>query len=186
MDFKLSEQDEEFRSQISSFVEEELPWNWRERSIDSEEPSDAPLVKEFRRKLADKGWLTMAWPEEYGGQDAPHIRQMIFNEEMAYRGVPATDAGIRMVGPILMLYGTDEQKQEFLPRIANADIDWAQLDGVGALGVTAGASAPEVLVEEVIAACRERYDVVMEAVAVTSENVQFKLPRALSEATATA
>jgi len=67
-----------------------------------------------------------------------------------------------------------------------ADIDWAQLDGVGALGVTAGASAPEILVEEVIAACRERYDVVMEEVTVTSENVQFKLPRALSEATATA
>ncbi len=67
-----------------------------------------------------------------------------------------------------------------------ADIDWAQLDGVGALGVTAGASAPEILVEEVIAACRERYDVIMEEVTVTSENVQFKLPRALSEATATA
>ena len=126
MDFKLSEQDEAFRSQVANFVDDELPWNWRDRTIDAEEPSDAPLVKQFRRKLADKGWLTMAWPEEYGGRDAPHIRQMIFNEEMAYRGVPATDAGIRMVGPILMLYGTDEQKQQFLPKIANADIDWAQ------------------------------------------------------------
>jgi len=67
-----------------------------------------------------------------------------------------------------------------------ADIDWARIEGVGALGVTAGASAPEVLVEEVIAACRERYDVVMEEVTVTSENVQFKLPRALSKTTAVA
>jgi 4-hydroxy-3-methylbut-2-enyl diphosphate reductase len=67
-----------------------------------------------------------------------------------------------------------------------ADIDWAQIEGVRALGVTAGASAPEVLVEEVIAACRERYDVVLEEVTVTSENVQFKLPRALSETTAIA
>ena len=62
-----------------------------------------------------------------------------------------------------------------------ADIDWTQIADVRALGVTAGASAPEILVEEVIAACRERYDVVLEEVTVTSENVQFKLPRALTE-----
>ena len=67
-----------------------------------------------------------------------------------------------------------------------ADIDWAQIEGVTALGLTAGASAPEVLVEEVISACRERYDVVLEEVTVTSENVQFKLPRALSKTTAVA
>jgi 4-hydroxy-3-methylbut-2-enyl diphosphate reductase len=67
-----------------------------------------------------------------------------------------------------------------------ADIDWAQIEGVRALGVTAGASAPEVLVEEVISACREHYDVVLEEVTVTSENVQFKLPRALSKTTAVA
>ena len=67
-----------------------------------------------------------------------------------------------------------------------ADIDWAQIEGVTALGLTAGASAPEVLVEEVISACRERYDVVLEEVTVTSENVQFKLPRALTKTTAVA
>jgi 4-hydroxy-3-methylbut-2-enyl diphosphate reductase len=67
-----------------------------------------------------------------------------------------------------------------------ADIDWTQLEGVRALGVTAGASAPDILVEEVIAACRERYDVIMEEVTVTSENVQFKLPRALTGTSAVA
>ncbi len=66
------------------------------------------------------------------------------------------------------------------------DIDWTQLEGVRTLGVTAGASAPQVLVEEVIAACRERYDVTMKDVTVTSENVQFKLPRALTETSAVA
>jgi 4-hydroxy-3-methylbut-2-enyl diphosphate reductase len=67
-----------------------------------------------------------------------------------------------------------------------ADIDWRQLEGMGVLGVTAGASAPDILVEEVIATCRERYDVVMEDVTVTAENVQFKLPRALTETSAVA
>jgi len=66
------------------------------------------------------------------------------------------------------------------------DIDWARLAGVRALGVTAGASAPEILVEEVIAACRERYEVIVEDVVVTSESVQFKLPRALTETPAVA
>ncbi|MEO8559855.1 MAG: 4-hydroxy-3-methylbut-2-enyl diphosphate reductase [Rhodospirillales bacterium] len=60
-----------------------------------------------------------------------------------------------------------------------ADIDWRWLDGIELLGITAGASAPEVLVEEVIAACRERFEVRIEEVRVTEESVTFKLPRAL-------
>ena len=60
-----------------------------------------------------------------------------------------------------------------------ADIDWAWLDDVRRLGITAGASAPETLVEEVIAACRERFHVAIEEIKVTQENVVFKLPRAL-------
>jgi 4-hydroxy-3-methylbut-2-en-1-yl diphosphate reductase len=59
-------------------------------------------------------------------------------------------------------------------------IDWTFLDGVRSLGITAGASAPEILVEEVVAACRERYDVTIEEVVVTEETVTFNLPRALS------
>jgi 4-hydroxy-3-methylbut-2-enyl diphosphate reductase len=60
------------------------------------------------------------------------------------------------------------------------DIDWSQLEGVKTLGITAGASAPEVLVEEVIDACRERYDVTVETITLTEENVTFKLPRQLA------
>jgi len=126
MEFQFTDEDVAFRKEISDFIESELPWDWRTRSVDAEEPEDAKLVGSFRKKLADKGWLTMAWPTEYGGQAAPHIRQMVFNEEMAFRGVPATEMGVRMVGPILMLYGTEEQKRYFLPRIAQADVLWAQ------------------------------------------------------------
>jgi 4-hydroxy-3-methylbut-2-en-1-yl diphosphate reductase len=61
-----------------------------------------------------------------------------------------------------------------------ADIEWRWLDGVRRLGLTAGASAPEVLVQEVIAACRERFAVTVEELAVTEESVHFKLPRALT------
>lgn len=126
MEYQFSDEDVAFRKEVSDFIESELPWDWRVRAVDAEEPEDAKLVLAFRKKLADKGWLTMAWPEEYGGQAAPHIRQLVFNEEMAYHGVPASEMGVRMIGPVLMLYGTEEQKRYFLPRIARADILWAQ------------------------------------------------------------
>ena len=61
------------------------------------------------------------------------------------------------------------------------DVDWQTLHGAARLGVTAGASAPEILVEEVIEACRERFEVTIEEVTVTREDVQFKLPRELAD-----
>ena len=126
MDFKFDSVEEEFRSEVKDFIDKELPWNWREEDLDAEDEVDSIKVMEFKKKLGEQGWLTMAWPTEYGGQSATHMRQVVFNEEMAYRGIPAGDAGVRMVGPILMLYGTDEQKEQFLPKIANAEINWSQ------------------------------------------------------------
>ena len=126
MDFKFEQVEEEFRSEVQDFIEQELPWNWKEESLDAEDPIDQVKVMEFKKKLGEKGWLTMAWPEEYGGQAATHMRQVVFNEEMAYRGIPSGDSGIQMVGPILMLYGTEDQKKQFLPKIANAEINWSQ------------------------------------------------------------
>lgn len=61
-----------------------------------------------------------------------------------------------------------------------AEIDWAWLEGVSRLGLSAGASAPEILVDEVIAAARERYDVTLESVPITEENISFNLPRVLA------
>ena len=108
MDFKFDNVEEEFRSEVKEFIEKELPWDWRKEDLDAEDEVDSIKVMEFKKKLGEQGWLTMAWPTEYGGQSATHMRQVVFNEEMAYRGIPAGDAGVRMVGPILMLYGTDE------------------------------------------------------------------------------
>ncbi|MDR9393319.1 MAG: 4-hydroxy-3-methylbut-2-enyl diphosphate reductase [Roseovarius sp.] len=62
-----------------------------------------------------------------------------------------------------------------------ADIDWRALEGIESIGITAGASAPEVLVNEVIDALKERYDVTVETVETATENVEFKVPRVLRE-----
>jgi 4-hydroxy-3-methylbut-2-enyl diphosphate reductase len=61
------------------------------------------------------------------------------------------------------------------------DIDWRALDGIASIGITAGASAPEVLINEVIDAFRDRYDVTTEIVETATENVEFKVPRVLRQ-----
>ena len=108
MEFRFTAEDEAFRDEVVEFIELELPWNWRDQELDSEEPEDLKLVKQFKKKLADKGWLTRAWPKEYGGQEASHMQQLIFNEETAYRGVPVDDGGVSMVGPTIMMSGTED------------------------------------------------------------------------------
>ena len=126
MKFRFSDEDEAFRREVVDFIEAELPWDWRNQEVDSEEPAGLELVQQFKEKLADKGWLTRAWPTEYGGSEASHMQQLIFGVEMAYRGIPVDDGGVSMVGPIIMMMGTEEQKRFFLPRISRAEITWCQ------------------------------------------------------------
>ena len=81
----------------------------------------------MRKKLAGKGWLTLAWPKEYGGRGATHMMQLIFAEEMAYHRAPGRDIfGTRMLAPTLMIHGTEEQKLEHLPPIARGETQWCQ------------------------------------------------------------
>ena len=120
MDFEFSTEYEDFRKELRSFAENDMPEGFDPDEADKDE------IQGIRQKIAQKGWLTLPWPEEYGGMCAPHLKQMVFNEETAYRRIPANDNAISMLGPILMLEGTDEQKQKFLPPIAKAEVRWAQ------------------------------------------------------------
>ena len=81
----------------------------------------------MRRALAERGWLTMTWPKEYGGQEASPMISLIFAEEMSYRRAPGNDRfGTRMLGPTLMHFGSEEQKLKYLPDIAQGGIQWCQ------------------------------------------------------------
>jgi alkylation response protein AidB-like acyl-CoA dehydrogenase len=77
------------------------------------------------RQLGRDGWLTLSWPAEYGGRDAPPIDQLIFMDEAAAAGVPLPFLTINTVGPTIMRYGTGEQKTFYLPRIAAGEIHFA-------------------------------------------------------------
>jgi alkylation response protein AidB-like acyl-CoA dehydrogenase len=123
MDFSFSAEDQAFRAEVRAFLAEELG----DREIQRGGSIDAwKKYREFIQKLAAKGWLTLAWPEEWGGQGASHIKQLVYNEEMALAEAPATDLGSDRVGPTIMLYGTDEQKEKFLPPIVKGEAVWCQ------------------------------------------------------------
>ena len=131
MDFKFTENEESFRAELLAFFDSELPEDWEPMAQSSPySPDNLEFTKGMSKKLAERGWLTLAWPEEYGGQSRSHMEQLVYREEMSYRNVPGTDLGvgaIGWVGPVLMIVGTEEQKQEHLPPITKAERYWCTL-----------------------------------------------------------
>ncbi len=123
---------EAFRGEVRDFITAELPPE-EERLKRAEEggfkssDEEKAYTMTFQKKLSQKGWLAMAWPKDMGGAGASHMRQLVYNEEMSYAGAPVGNMGIAWVGPSLMLYGTDEQKKRFIPRITGADDWWCTL-----------------------------------------------------------
>ena len=132
MDFRFSPDEEAFRSDVRAFMDDELPLGWEARFPRGEQAGSADTARwefsrHFTKRLADRRWLAMPWPEEYGGVGASVMQQVIFNEEVGYRRGPSFSMGVAWVGPALMLYGSEEQKQRFLPTIADGSEVWCTL-----------------------------------------------------------
>jgi alkylation response protein AidB-like acyl-CoA dehydrogenase len=128
MEFRDAAEYSDFRQEVRSFIDANLPDGWG-GSADMEDSEYAEETRKFWKALASKNWLAMAWPEEYKGLNADHWQQLVMNEEMAYHRAPGAGAnmGIMWVGPSLMLYGTDEQKDQHVNAIANGETWWATL-----------------------------------------------------------
>ena len=123
---------ESFREEVRQFIKDNLPPEEERLQRGYEggfktNQEEYDYTMGFQKKLSEKDWLAMAWPKEYGGGGASHMRQLVYNEEMAYNGAPSMNMGIAWVGPSLMLYGTEEQKAKFIPRITGADDWWCTL-----------------------------------------------------------
>lgn len=126
MQFKFTPEVEAFRAEVKTFLDKE--WDPSARPSNMEGGAEAKAFTQgFQKKLANQGWLAMAWPKQYGGGGASFMHQVAYNEEMAYAGAPSGNMGINWVGPALMLYGNDEQKEKFIPRITGVDDWWCTL-----------------------------------------------------------
>ena len=109
MEFRFSEKEEQFRSEIRQFVKENIPYERFGHKFEEEHDDEAwDFAMSISKKLAERKWLTISWPEEYGGMGAPLWQQAVFREEVGYWGIPGTTMGVSgtsWVGPSLMLFG---------------------------------------------------------------------------------
>jgi alkylation response protein AidB-like acyl-CoA dehydrogenase len=127
MDLTLSPEQLQFRADLRTWLEANVPppvpRNSGESLLERFE-----RLKQFQRKLFDAGWAGVAWPKQYGGRGASLIEQVLFLEEMVRAQAPplANTLGITLIGPTLIHYGTEAQKQRFLRPILSADEIWCQ------------------------------------------------------------
>ena len=128
MEFRFTPEEERFRGQIRDFLRRELPADWSAAGALGEAGEARwEYQRSFQKKLAERKWLTLGWPEEHGGLAASHMMQVIYNEEMSYFRAPTQlGVGPDRVGPTIILYGTEEQKQQHLPGIVGGETVWSQ------------------------------------------------------------
>jgi alkylation response protein AidB-like acyl-CoA dehydrogenase len=116
-----------FRAELRAWLEKHLPADLRrEQVVAMPEAERVKRLREWQHTMADGRWVGISWPSEYGGRDAGIAEQIAYVEEMARAGAPETigNLGIGILGPPLIAYGTDEQKQRFLRRILTAEDLW--------------------------------------------------------------
>jgi alkylation response protein AidB-like acyl-CoA dehydrogenase len=125
MDFEFTTEEQGFREEVRAFLEETLTPEFMD---DPELVQEGGFSREFTRRLGERGWLTLAWPAEYGGQERTHFEQVVYNEEMARSSAPgrAHMMAVGLVGPSIMVHGNEEQKAEYLPRIARGEVCFCQ------------------------------------------------------------
>lgn len=127
MDLKLSEADQTFRDEVRDFLESNLTEDIRIERRDSHAIGQFEHIEVWHKKLYEKGWIAPGWPREHGGTGWNEVQRFIFANECWQRGAPMlAPFGITMCGPVLMAFGTEEQKQYFLPRILSMQDYWCQ------------------------------------------------------------
>ena len=129
MDATYPPEAEAYREKVHAFLAEHLPADWKGiGALDG--PAAERFTEEWRKVLYENGYLAVSWPVEYGGAGLSPLEQVVLAEELAKAGVPTGNAndvfGIQMVGNTIIQWGTDEQKQHFLPRILSGEDRWCQ------------------------------------------------------------
>ncbi len=128
MDLNLSQDDLTFREEVRTFLNENLFDDLREAArLTPAVRTPVGPARRWAKILADKGWLCHPWPAKYGGPGWNVVQKYIYELECAMAGTPSiNNMGIRMVGPVVMKFGTPEQKEIHLPSILKDEFAWCQ------------------------------------------------------------
>jgi alkylation response protein AidB-like acyl-CoA dehydrogenase len=114
-----SAEQEALRHEARKYFEDLMTPEARRASLGS------PLYRQIVRQMGRDGWLGVGWPREYGGQGRSPIDQLVVFDEISRAGAPFPFVTINTVGSTMMRFGNDEQKQRFLPRILNGEMEFA-------------------------------------------------------------
>ena len=140
MDWRDTEEQQRFRADVRSLIAERLPGRYvelarrgamPERAWENDRKSDDAQAQraagDWHAALAERRWVAPHWPAEYGGGGLGPMEQFILNQELAESGAPSVGgSGVQMLGPTLIMHGSEEQKAQYLPPILNAEATWAQ------------------------------------------------------------
>ena len=127
MEFGWEQEHDDVRGEVRAFVaEHRTPELVAElEAPGAESGGRGPEAQQFRKALNEAGYTTMAWPEEYGGQGKGAFYTYILVEELGYWGLPFDTMSIMSVGATIMSFGTEQQKQEWLPKIQSGEMTFA-------------------------------------------------------------
>ena len=140
MDWSDNADQAAFRSQVRGLIDARLPGRYRdlaargamperawENDRKSEDDSERRAAIDWHAALAEQRWVAPHWPTEVGGGGLSAMEQFILSQEMAEAGAPSVGgSGVAMLGPTLIVHGSDEQKQQYLPPILAGEVTWAQ------------------------------------------------------------
>ena len=128
MDLALNAKDEAFREEVKAFLDEKMTDDIKEAGrLSSGVFASFELSQRWYKILSDKGWIAPGWPTEFGGPGWSPMQRYLFERETALAGTPRLfGMGIRMVGPVLMGHGRQDQKDYYLPRILAGEDIWCQ------------------------------------------------------------
>jgi len=128
MDLTYPPEAEEFRKEIRSWLEENLPDGWFDEGFELTGEAKEEFNRTWNRKLFEGGWICATWPKEYGGKGLSTMEGVVLNEEFNRAGAPlrADFFGDTLVGPTILQWGTEEQKKRFLPGILRGETSWCQ------------------------------------------------------------
>jgi alkylation response protein AidB-like acyl-CoA dehydrogenase len=142
MDWSDTAEQAAFRREVQALVDSHLPDLYRrmrdegveegyeggwvaDRASDDAERRGA--AEDWTQAVSDKGWFAPHWPAEYGGAGLTPMEQFIYNQELAEAGAPTVGgSGVSLLGPTMIVHGSDEQKQQYLPKILSGETVWAQ------------------------------------------------------------
>ena len=126
MNVAFTAEELDFKNAVRAFLEAEFPTDIRAK-VDGRVRLDKEDYVRWQKILYRKGWAAPNWPVEYGGTGWTAIQKYIFADEMARVGAPEPVAfGIKMVAPVILTYGSEEQRQRFLPDILASNVWWCQ------------------------------------------------------------